>query len=130
MCVVDRAGSIILLVQVVKCYSDTGDCEAQVFANAVAAIQFQNKLLRCAGLPPMNTKVLPGIIMGGSTPIFYKIDITAALVEAVETGQYPTQVTITHKLDPPVAGLRAEGMRSLDNRAVLLSCFEAFKQFM
>jgi phosphoenolpyruvate-protein kinase (PTS system EI component) len=127
---VDREGVIVLLVQEDKTDSEMGDPEAQLFAKAVAAIQSQNKLLRNSGLPPVKAKVMAGIIMSGSAPIFYKIDITAALLKAIETGQYPAQVTVIHKFEPTVAGLRAEGMRSLENRAVLLSCFEAFKAFI
>ncbi|KIM76993.1 hypothetical protein PILCRDRAFT_77185, partial [Piloderma croceum F 1598] len=73
------------------------------------------------------------IIMIGTTTIFYKFNVTAALVECIEIAHYPAQVTNVHKLVPPVQqplGLQEEGMRPLDNRAVMLSCFEAFRQFI
>jgi hypothetical protein len=71
--------------------------------------------------------------MIGTTLIFYKVSVTAALVECIKTAQYPAQVTNVHKLVPPIQrplGLQDEGMRPLDNRAVMLSCFEAFRQFI
>jgi hypothetical protein len=125
--------TIVLLVLEDRTHQKMGDPEAQLFAKAVAAFQSQNKRLRNAGLPPTNAKVFPGIIMDGTAPTFYKIDITAAVVEAIETGQHPAQVAIMHKLVPPIPRpglLRDEGMRPLDNRAIFLSCFEAFKQFV
>ena len=97
------------------------------------AFQFHNRQLRLAGQPIINFKVVPGIIMIGTAPIFYKVNVTAALVECIETAQYPAQVTNVRKLVPPVQrplGLQEEGMRPLDNRAVVLSCFEAFRQFI
>jgi hypothetical protein len=71
--------------------------------------------------------------MDATAPTFYKIDVTRTLVDAVELGEYPTQTTTVHKLTPPVQSpftLQRNGMRPLNNRAVILSCFESFKQFL
>ena len=49
------------------------------------------------------------------------------------TTQHPAQTTTVHKLYPPVQNrprLQQDGMRPLDNRDVILSYFEAFKQFV
>ena len=66
-------------------------------------------------------------------PIFYKIPVTTALVRAVQLGEYPTQETIVFAHLPPVprpARRYSEGMKPLDNRRVVMSCYEAFKQFL
>jgi len=132
VCVMDRRSGIILLVQEGKWYLERGDPEPQLFAAAVAAFQFHNRQLRLAGQPIINSKVIPGIIMIGTAPIFYKVNVTAALVECIETAQYRAQVTNVHKLVPPVQHCQPleEGMRPLVNRAVMLSCFEAFRQLI
>jgi hypothetical protein len=134
VCVVDRTwGKLLLLLQEDKQHSEGKDPEPQLIAEAVAAFQSNNYRHRDGGLPPMSAAVIPGITMVGTAPTFYKINVDASLVEAVEHGEYPTQTTIVHKLTPPVQVLRdfqRDGMRPLSNRAVILSCFEAFKQFL
>src|ERR1700733_13313243 len=116
VCVMDRRSGIILLVQEDKRYLEGGDSEPQLFAQAVAAFQFHNRRLRLAGQSIINLRIIPGIIMIGTAPIFYKVNVTAALVECIETAQYPAQVTNVHKLVPPIQrplGLQDEGMRPL-----------------
>jgi hypothetical protein len=71
--------------------------------------------------------------MVGSMPTFYKITVTQKLIDAIQVSEYPRTATTVHKLLPPVADiteLAQLGMRPLDNRAVILSCFEAFRQFL
>ena len=71
--------------------------------------------------------------MKGTMPTFYKIPVTTALVRAVQLGQYPVKETIVYAHLPPVSrpALRySEGMKPLDNRHVIMSCYEAFKQFL
>jgi hypothetical protein len=76
---------------------------------------------------------MPGIVMNGIMPTFYKIPITAELVTAVEPGkepgENPEQETVVYAYLPEVPRPE-EGMRPLDNRYIILSCFEAFKQFL
>jgi hypothetical protein len=105
--------------------------EAQLLAQAIAVFQMHNRALRLMRLPPVETKVVPAIVMSGTTPVFYKFEITAGLVEAVQTSRYSTKVTKVQRLVPPVARkerLREEGMREVENREVLLGCLEAFKE--
>lgn len=131
VCVVDRNSGILLLVQEDKRYLGEMDPEPQLIAGAIAAFQHNNARLQSIGLEPIQAKTFPGITMIGSTPTFYKINITQDLVEAVETAQYPLNPTIVHKLLLPVddlARLNQKGMKPLNNRAVILRCFEAFKQ--
>jgi hypothetical protein len=127
---VDRNRGIHLVIQEDKSHLKGMDPEPQLIAEAIAAYQYNMKRI---GLPTIQAKMIPGIIMAGSTPTFYKIPITQDLVDAVETGQYPEKPTIVHKLIPPVADLNQlfqDGMRPLNNRAIIIRCFEAFKQFV
>lgn len=133
VCVVDRNLGILLLVQEDKRHLEEVDPEPQLIAEAIAAFQHNNIRLQRIGMQPIQAKIIPGITMIGSTPTFYKITITQDLVEAIETAQYPANPTTVHKLVPPVddlARLSQNGMKPLNNRAVILRCFEAFKQFV
>lgn len=131
--VIDFPSRIILLVQEGRRHLERKDPEPHLIAEAIAAFQYNNRRRPAAGLPAVNAAVIPGITMVGTAPTFYKVDLTTTLVEAVELGEYPTQTTTVHKLTPPVqapSDLQQDGMRPLNNRAVILSCFEAFKQFL
>ncbi|KAF8478111.1 hypothetical protein DFH94DRAFT_653290 [Russula ochroleuca] len=133
VCVIDRISGILLLVQEDKRHLEGKDPEPQLIAEAIAAFQSRNRQLSAAGFPTVDAAVIPGITMVGTAPTFYKVDLNSTLVEAVEVGEYPTQTTTVHKLIPPVQApfnLRRDGMRPLNNRAVIVSCFEAFKQFL
>ena len=68
--------------------------------------------------------------MRGTSPIFYKVEVTAALVQAVDTGTYPHTPTAVHAYPPDIPRPNrrwSEGMKPLNNRQIILSCFEAFK---
>jgi hypothetical protein len=134
LCVVNRGlNDIVLLVQEDKRHLDQLDPEPQLIAEAIAAFQRNNMRLSRMGLPMSDQMTIPGITIIGTAPAFFKINITSALVEAAETGIYPSQTTIVHRLVPPVPRLETleeRGMVPLDNRAVILGCFEAFKQFI
>jgi hypothetical protein len=68
--------------------------------------------------------------MIGTAPIFYRITVTTALLQALATASYPQEETIVLKFIPPVPNqnrYRIDGMRPLDNRHIILQCFEAFK---
>jgi len=68
--------------------------------------------------------------MIGTAPIFYRIFVTTALLQALATASYPQEETIVLKFVPPVPNqnrYRIDGMRPLDNRHIILQCFEAFK---
>ncbi|KAF8230755.1 hypothetical protein L208DRAFT_1400023 [Tricholoma matsutake] len=111
--------------------STRGDPEAQLLAQAIAVFQMHNRALRLMRLPPVETKIVPAIVMRGTTPVLYKFEITAGLVEAVQTSRYPPKVTRVQRMTPPVArteSLREEGMGAVDNRVVFLGCLDAFKE--
>lgn len=129
VCVMDRNLGILLLVQEDKRHLESKDPEPQLIAEAIAAFQSNNSRLRRLGQQPLAQKTIPGITMVGSTPTFYKITVTQDLIDAIQVGEYPGTPTTVDKLLPPVADiaeLSQFGMRPLDNRAVIISCFEAF----
>ena len=83
-----------------------------------------------SGLPPLERQDMPAIIMVGSAPIFYRIIVTAALIDALVTSTYPVEPTIVLKCIPPVpnpARYDIEGMQSLENRGIVTRFLEAFK---
>ena len=68
--------------------------------------------------------------MIGTAPIFYRIPVTMALLQAAATASYPYEETIVLRYIPPVPHqhrYRSDGMGPLDNRRIILQCFEAFK---
>lgn len=86
--------------------------------------------IRSLGLNPLSGTLIPGIKMEGTMPIFYKILVTTELVRAVQLRKYPTQSAIVHAHLPEV--LRpvrrySESMKPLDNRDIILSCYESFR---
>ena len=123
---------ILLLVQEDKRHKEPSDPEPQLIAEAIAAFSANNHTrTRTLGLPALPNKTIPGIVMKGTSPIFYKVDVTTALVQAVATGTYPNTTTMVHAYLPDIPRPNrrwSEGMKSLDNRQIILSCFEAFKQ--
>ncbi len=71
--------------------------------------------------------------MVGTAPSFFKIPVTEQLSQCVAQGQYPLSPAIVagHVPDLPRPNRRfSEGMKPLDNRRVILQCYEAFKQFV
>jgi hypothetical protein len=133
LCLVDRKHETLLVMQEDKSHLAGMDPEPQLIAEAIATYQYNNMWLKRIGLPTIQVKMIPGIVMVGSTPTFHKILITQDLVFAVQIGQYPEKPTIVHKLIPPVADLNQlfqDGMRPLNNGDIILRCFEAFKRFV
>ena len=75
-------------------------------------------------------KVIPGIIMTGTTPTFYKIPVTSQLEYSVRHGLFPSQptrVAMHHPTVPRPNHRWSEGMKPLDSRSEILKCYEAFK---
>jgi hypothetical protein len=131
VCVVDDNFEIILLVHGDK---SLGDPRPSLIAQAIAAVQTNNTRRETVlNLPPLQYKMMAGIIMTGTYPIFFKIPITSQLIEAVQLGQHPSTPTIVMMHLPDIlrpAHRLSQGMRPLDNRCTILACFEAFKQFV
>ncbi|KAK2463783.1 hypothetical protein APHAL10511_004181 [Amanita phalloides] len=133
VCIIDDHG-ILLLVQEDKRHMENDDPEAQLIAEAIAAFAANNEVRRnVLDQPPLPSKVMAGITLKGTMPIFYKILVTTELVILVGGGAYPSTPTIVHAHVPnlPRPNRRwSEGMKPLDNRQIVLSCFEAFKRFV
>ena len=132
VCVMDRDG-YLLLVQEDKRHLETMDPAPQLIAEAIAAVQSNNRTRDLLGVDPLDVKVMAGITMTGTSPTFFKIPVTLELIEAVQRGEYPATPTVVamHRPDVPRPARRlSEGMRPLDNRRSILACFEAFKQFV
>ncbi|KAF8343594.1 hypothetical protein F5887DRAFT_1283444 [Amanita rubescens] len=133
VCIIDQ-NEILLLVQEDKQHLDSSDPEPQLIAEAIAAFAANNQTRqRTLNQPPLDSKVMAGITMKGTAPIFYKILVTAALVASVASGVHPRAVTTVYAHVPNVPRPNrrwSEGMKPLDNRQVILSCYEAFKQFV
>ncbi len=128
MCIIDR-NEILLLVQENKRHLDSSDPEPQLIAKAIAAFAANNQTRqRTFNQAPLDSKVMAGITIKGTAPIFYKIPVTAALVAI-----YPQAATTVYAHVPNIPRPNRrwnEGMKPLDNRQVILSCYEAFKQFV
>ncbi|KAK0464736.1 uncharacterized protein EV420DRAFT_1476132 [Desarmillaria tabescens] len=135
VCILDRdTDDVILLVQEDKQLGQ-GDGHARLVAGAIAAFQVGNAQRREVGLTTLDsrTQVIPGIIMVGTSPTFFKIPVTRQLAVCVEFGRSPLAPTIVtgHVPDIPRPNRRfSEGMRHLANRRVILQCYEAFKKFV
>ncbi|KAH8999051.1 hypothetical protein EDB92DRAFT_1832182 [Lactarius akahatsu] len=136
VCVVDSdSDDTLLLIQEDKARKTRRpkDPEAQLIAGAIAAFQRHNYRTRYHRRDPIVHKMIPGITLLGTSPVFYKIPVTTQLAQSVELGLYPSEPTIVHthlpKLARPSRRL-SEGMKPLDNRAIILSCFEALKKFV
>ena len=120
----------ILLVVKVDRHSRGFDPEARLISETIAAFQNNNGIrVKRLGIDPLISKVMPGIVMDGTMPTFYKIPVTPELVKAVESGERPEEETVVYVYRPDVPRPE-EGMRPLDNRYILLSCFEAFRKFL
>ncbi|KAH9174227.1 hypothetical protein EDB89DRAFT_1849268 [Lactarius sanguifluus] len=116
------------------------DATAKLIAGAIAAFDYNNQLLRSRG---ENTKskacasgfynfIMPGIILHGTMPIFYKIPITTNLVHNVWSGTYPSEPTIVsfHVPKLPNPNDFRKGMEPPDSRRAILCCYEAFKHII
>ncbi|KAF8335811.1 uncharacterized protein EI90DRAFT_3047201, partial [Cantharellus anzutake] len=134
VCIIDSDDDILLLVQEDKRHKDRKNPEPQLIAEAIAAFQTNNaRRTRILGQDAIDAKVIPGITLVGSSPIFYKIRVTTELAQAVELGRFPATPTVVYAHLPVVsrpARRLSEGMKPLDNRGHILACYEAFKQFV
>ncbi|OBZ65509.1 hypothetical protein A0H81_14462 [Grifola frondosa] len=124
----------LLLVQKDKQYVTSDDPEPQLIAEAIAAF-YQNNLTRDrTGLPRLPSTVFPGITMIGTAPIFYRIPVTEELLTVVATAAYPSDHrTVVQRFIPPVTHPQLyvqQGLVPLDNRYVVMQCFEAFKSLI
>ncbi|KAK0186722.1 hypothetical protein F5146DRAFT_935951 [Armillaria mellea] len=119
VCLVDCSRDDILLLA-------QEDSEAQLVAEAVAAFAQNNQSRMDAGLPPLTEKIMPGIMMLGTTPTFYKVPVSQSLLYHIRHGTYPPELTQVTCCAVPVPR-PGEGMKPLDNRKEIFRFYEAFK---
>lgn len=133
VCIVDRSqNDILLLVQVDKRleHGEPVNARAQLVAAPAVAFNEKNAQREVVGLPPVEETVIPGIVMVGTSPAFFKIPVTRTLSTHICHGTYPPEEireTYCYPLVPRPARRRSEGMKPLDNRREILKCYEAFK---
>ncbi|KAF8909527.1 hypothetical protein CPB85DRAFT_1222023, partial [Mucidula mucida] len=110
---------------------DPASAQVRIVAAAVGAFTENNRRRMAAGLEPLlDTVVMPPSVMGGTSPTFLKIPVTESLSTHIRDGTYPPDITCVTFCKPPVprpALWKSEGMKPLDSRRPILSCFEAFK---
>ncbi|KAJ7227844.1 hypothetical protein B0H12DRAFT_1148481 [Mycena haematopus] len=91
--ILDRSGmdDVVLLLQEGKRSGGPTDAYyAQLIAGAIAAYQVNQSTRTASGLPLLQSLVVPGILLVGTSPTFYKIPVTEELVRCVERGEYPS----------------------------------------
>ncbi|KAG6815986.1 hypothetical protein H0H87_009625 [Tephrocybe sp. NHM501043] len=109
---------------------DVSSAEAQLLAQAIGAFQCYNRDRRRARLAPVDKQIFLGLIMRGTTPILYKLEISVDLVECVQSSQKPPRATKVLRLSLPLEHpetVEMEGMIPVGNRRILLGCLEALK---
>jgi hypothetical protein len=133
VCVVDE-DDILLLVQEDKRHKERKDPEPQLIAEVIATLQANNtRRMRVLSQDAIGAKMMPGITLVGSSPTFYKIPVTKELAQAVALGSFSATPTVVYAHLPAVhhpARCVSEGMKPLDNRRHILSCYEAFRHFV
>ena len=127
-CIMDDSHAISLVVKVDR-RSRGFDPEARLISDAIGAFHNNNLMRIKRGTNPLPSMVMPGIVMDGTMPTFYQIPVIAQLVKAIEAGEQPKQETIIHAYRPEVPRPE-EGIKPLDNRYIILSCFEAFRRLV
>ncbi|KAN0139599.1 hypothetical protein V8E53_002628 [Lactarius tabidus] len=111
VCIMDQ-NQMLLLVQEDKRYLDDTNPEPQLIAEAIAAFNENNRIRQdILHMVPLDFKIMPGIIMKGTSPVFYKIEVTKALAANVGAGTYPGRRAVTtvhvHAPNIPRPGLKA-----------------------
>ncbi|KAF9024640.1 hypothetical protein BDZ89DRAFT_1114557, partial [Hymenopellis radicata] len=105
ICIVDFVqDSILLLVREDKGQGQepNTDVQAQLVAAAVAAFTKNNMNRRAAGLDLLSEKVMPGIVIAGTSPTFFKIPVSKSLSSHIRGGTYPPDITTVTFCQPPV----------------------------
>ena len=96
---------------------------------ALAAFRLLNEVRAQAGEQELESWTFLAISLQYTAPTFYKIPITAELVEHVANGTYPTMRTVVERLEMDLPDPKAarEGFGSLHNREMLVRYCRAFR---
>ncbi|KXN91087.1 hypothetical protein AN958_03154 [Leucoagaricus sp. SymC.cos] len=133
LCICDENEIILLLVKDDKSHirKGRGEAEATLVASAVAAFRANNDTkAKKLGVPQLEKMTFPGISFSGTLPTFYRIEVTAQLHQAVETGARVNAVTEVYRHVPVLPNSRDGGMKDLANRQALLRYFIAFRRLL
>ncbi|KAJ8590252.1 hypothetical protein M405DRAFT_687501, partial [Rhizopogon salebrosus TDB-379] len=84
---------LYLLVEENKRPRANQDARPQLVAEAVAAFQENNRMRARHRKPKIQEQIIPGIMMIGTSPTFYKIRVTERLSDAISRGDYPEEKT-------------------------------------
>ncbi|RDB16335.1 hypothetical protein Hypma_003072 [Hypsizygus marmoreus] len=106
------------------------DPEPPLIAQAIATFQAHNRSRRLMRLPPVEKQVVPAVLMRGSAPVLYRIEVSAGMVECVQTGRVPERVSSVMRMKVPLPQDKEEGIMPLENRKIAFGCLEAFKAFL
>ena len=123
----------ILLIWQNTLFPSLKDPESQIVAKAIAAYRANNRVRTSLNLPLHPAITFPAISMIGTKFIFYKITVTDNLVgAAIRQRTYANWSDGNYlvRYIPVLPQRHGLGMRPLENRAEILACLEAFKQFM
>jgi hypothetical protein len=133
VCVMDRNGYLLLVQEDKRQTLRNRGSRTSTHRPGPCLCSVQQSNAKPFWLGALGIKVMAGITMTGTSPTLKKNPITLELIEAVQRGEYPATPTVVAMHRPniprPVRRL-SEGMRPLDNRRCILSCFEVFKQFV
>ena len=130
VCVMDEDDQILLILQDMS-LSSLKDPEAQIVAKAIAAYQSNNEVrVSSLNLPPLITITFPAISIIGTKFTFYKITVNSQISASVQRGEYNGSTSYVHRYMPVLPRRHGLGMRHLENRAEILACLAAFKQFI
>ena len=104
----------------------------RLVGSALAAFGLLNEARVQLGEKELESWTFLAISFHYTAPTFYKIPITAELVEHVANGTYPTTETIVEELilDLPDPKRAREGFGPLENREMLVRYCRAFKDLM
>ncbi|KAF9470903.1 hypothetical protein BDN70DRAFT_939343 [Pholiota conissans] len=135
VCILDREQNDIMLLLLEDKRFGQGelsstDAEAQLIAMSIAAFSRNNRCRVDTGLPEHRSKVIPGIVMVRTAPVFYKTEVISDLEYNIRHGLYPPNVTVVARHLPTVPRpnrRRSEGMKPLNSRSHIMRCYEAFK---
>ncbi|KZV66568.1 hypothetical protein PENSPDRAFT_755597 [Peniophora sp. CONT] len=122
----------LFLLQEDQRHSSKDKTEPQLIAKAIAAFSTNRNSSINMHREPATSHTFPGIVMVGTTPVFFKIPVTEELRAAVSEGVYPNTPTIVERLVAPLPdpSQSDRGLQAVANRQLLLQCFEALKAYL
>lgn len=135
ICVLDINSSVLLIIQNGTLARETpSDPEAQLVAASIAAFQLNNHKRQQESLEEiLAVDTVPGIVLNGAIPTFYKTRVSRGLDMIVQMGELPDQKSIVQKYCPEKS-IYSETRISHDfteqQRKNILLAYKAFKQFV